>query len=140
MMYEPMRRNGMFSDILEDMFGGPAIQPGYSFMNTDIHKKDGDYILDIDLAGYKKEEIQISLDKGNLIVKASKNETKEEKDEKGKLLRQERFSGETSRSYYVGNGVSEKDVKASYKDGVLTIVVPSEEKKQIEETKYIGIE
>ena len=132
MVYEPMKRNGMFSDMFDDMFTAPT---SYGVMSTDIHKKDGDYILDIELPGYKKEDIKIALEKGTLSISAHKSETQEEKDAKGNLIRQERYSGETSRSFYVGDGI-----KASYKDGILTISVPSEEKKQVEEKKFIGIE
>ena len=137
MGYEPMRRNGMFSDMFDDMFTAPT---SYGVMSTDIHKKDGDYILDIELPGYKKEDIKIALEKGTLSISAHKSETQEEKDAKGNLIRQERYSGETSRSFYVGDGIKYSDVKASYKDGILTISVPSEEKKQVEEKKFIGIE
>ena len=137
MVYEPMRRNGMFSDMFDDMFTAPT---SYGVMSTDIHKKDGDYILDIELPGYKKEDIKIALEKGTLSICAHKSETQEEKDAKGNLIRQERYTGETSRSFYVGDGIKDSDVKASYKDGILTISVPSEEKKQVEEKKYIGIE
>lgn len=137
MVYEPMRRNGMFSDMFDDMFTAPI---SYGVMSTDIHKKDGDYILDIELPGYKKEDIKIALEKGTLSISAHKSETQEEKDAKGNLIRQERYTGETSRSFYVGDGIKDSDVKASYKDGILTISVPSEEKKQVEEKKFIGIE
>ncbi len=137
MVYEPMKRNGMFSDMFDDMFTAPT---SYGVMSTDIHKKDGDYILDIELPGYKKEDIKIALEKGTLSISAHKSETQEEKDAKGNLIRQERYSGETSRSFYVGDGIKDSDVKASYKDGILTISVPSEEKKQVEEKKFIGIE
>ena len=137
MVYEPMRRNGMFSDMFDDMFTAPT---SYGVMSTDIHKKDGDYILDIELPGYKKEDIKIALEKGTLSISAHKSETQEEKDAKGNLIRQERYTGETSRSFYVGDGIKDSDVKASYKDGILTISVPSEEKKQVVEKKFIGIE
>ena len=137
MVYEPMRRNGMFSDMFDDMFTAPT---SYGVMSTDIHKKDGDYILDIELPGYKKEDIKIALETGTLSISAHKAETQEEKDAKGNLIRQERYTGETSRSFYVGDGIKDSDVKASYKDGILTISVPSEEKKQVEEKKFIGIE
>ena len=137
MGYEPMRRNGMFSDMFDDMFAAPT---SYGVMSTDIHKKDGDYILDIELPGYKKEDIKIALEKGTLSISAHKSETQEEKDAKGNLIRQERYTGETSRSFYVGDGIKDSDVKASYKDGILTISVPSEENKQVEEKKFIGIE
>ena len=139
MVYEPMKKYGMLDDMFDTMFGGPSFQNS-SVMSTDIHKKDGDYVLDVEIPGYKKEDITISLYNGNLTISASKTESQEEKDAKGNLIHQERFNGKISRSFYVGNNVRESDVKASYNNGVLTITVPSEEKKQQEEKKYIGIE
>ena len=135
MVYEPMRRNGMFSDMFDDMFTAPT---SYGVMSTDIHKKDGDYILDIELPGYKKEDIKIALEKGTLSISAHKSETQEEKDAKGNLIRQERYTGETSRSFYVGDNVTEKDIEAKLENGVLTLNVKKQEEKKPEK-RYIEI-
>ena len=137
MGYEPMRRNGMFSDMFDDMFAAPT---SYGVMSTDIHKKDGDYILDIELPGYKKEDIKIALEKGTLSISAHKSETQEEKDAKGNLVRSERNFGSCSRSFYVGDNIKAEDVKAKFENGMLQVTVPSAKQKQIESTETISIE
>ncbi len=123
-----------FDELFDGGFGTTS-----SIMRTDIRKKDGDYILDIDLPGMKKEDIKISLFNGNLTVTAAHTETEEEKNEKGSYLRTERFSGTATRTYYVGKAVKDTDIKASFNNGVLSLTVPSEEKKEKEEKKFIDI-
>ena len=108
-------------------------------MKTDVHEKDGKYIMDIDLPGYKKDDVKISLYNGNLTISAEKNESNEEKDAKGNLIRQERYSGSCSRSFYVGDSIRDNDIQASFKDGILTITVPTEAHKEETEKKYIDI-
>ena len=137
MRYLANKNSNVLDDLWDNVFTGFNTN---RLMKTDVHEKDGKYIMDIDLPGYKKDDVKISLYNGNLTISAEKNESNEEKDAKGNLIRQERYSGETSRSFYVGDGIKDSDVKASYKDGILTISVPSEEKKQVEEKKFIGIE
>ena len=109
-------------------------------MKTDIHDKDGNYELDIDLPGFKKDEISLTLDNGYLIVGACKAVNEEEKDERGTLLRQERYSGAMQRSFYVGEGLNETDVKAKFEDGVLSLTFPKEKEPEIPEKKTIMIE
>ena len=109
-------------------------------MKTDVHEKDGNYELDIDLPGFKKDEITLTLDKGYLIVGAAKTVNEDEKDTKGKLLRQERFSGAMQRSFYVGDAIQETDVKAKFEDGVLKLSFPKEKEPEIPEKKTIMIE
>ena len=111
-----------------------------ALMKTDIRDKDGNYELDIDLPGFKKDEISLTLDKGYLIVGAVKTVNEEEKDDKGTLLRQERYSGAMQRSFYVGDGIDENDVKAKFEDGVLSLSFPKEKEPEIPETKTIMIE
>lgn len=129
----------MFDDMLEDVFGGNGFHSMNSIMKTDIREKDGIYMLDVDLPGYKKEDIQISLYNGTLTIHAEHHETEEEKDEKGNLIRQERYRGSCSRSFYVGDAIKESDVQASFHDGILTLSIPTAEKKEAEEKKYIDI-
>lgn len=140
--YVPARRNRLFGDMFEDFFNEPNL--GFAMTNgvmkTDIRNKDGNYILDIDLPGYNKEDIQISLYNGNLTISAEHNDTQEEKDAKGNIVRQERYRGSCSRSFYVGEGIKQEDIKASYTNGILTVEVPSEQKKELEEKKFISIE
>ena len=88
----------------------------------------------------KKEDIQIELKDGYLKVTASRNSSKkEDKDEKGRIIRQERYSGSSSRSFYVGEGIKQEDVKANFDNGELIISIPTETKKVEEETKFIPI-
>ena len=108
-------------------------------MKTDITEKDGKYLLDMELPGCKKEDIHLELNDGYLSVSASRNTNKEEKDDKGNLIRQERYSGSFSRSFYVGENVSEEDIKASYENGELKISFPKEAEK-LPEKKTIMIE
>ena len=107
-------------------------------MKTDVHENENGYEIDIDLPGFKKEELTIELKSGYLTVSAAKS--LEEKDEKkGKVIRQERFSGAAQRSFYVGENLSEEDIKASFNNGVLSLTVPKKE-AMIPEKKTIMIE
>ena len=106
-------------------------------MRTDLKEKDGKYLLEIDVPGYDKEDIKIELHEGYLTISAEKNEEKEDKH--AKYLKRERFSGMCSRSYYVGDNVREEDIKANFKNGILTVEFPKEPEKKVEEKKYIPI-
>ena len=111
------------------------------FMKTDIKEFDDRYELSIDLPGYKKEEVELALEKGYLTVSASKEENKEEKDDNGKLIRQERYAGKMSRNFYVGEEVTVEDIGAKFEDGVLKIGVPKKEKKEeIPQKQTVAIE
>ncbi|MDO4193766.1 MAG: Hsp20/alpha crystallin family protein [Erysipelotrichaceae bacterium] len=129
-------RNDLFDSFFDDMF--PTFNTA-SVMRTDIREKDGNYLLDIDLPGYKKEDIKISLYNGNLTIQAEHNDSKEEKDAKGNVIRQERYSGTCSRTFYVGENIRESDIHAGYENGILTLQIPTEQKKEAEEKKYINI-
>ena len=109
-------------------------------MKADIHEKDGNYIIDLDLPGYKKDEVNVDIVDGNLVVNAKHETNKEEKDEKGNLIRSERSFGSCSRSFYVGDGVKAEDVKAKFENGVLNITLPCNDKKAIENKQTISIE
>ncbi|MBE6117499.1 MAG: Hsp20/alpha crystallin family protein [Solobacterium sp.] len=135
MRYIPARK--AFEDMIDDWF--PAASNEASTMKTDVHRRDGKYIIDVDVPGYAKEDIRIALYRGNLTITAEHNETKEEKDEKGTVIRKERWSGTSSRTFYVGEHVTEKDVHAKLADGILTLEIPTEETKKEEEKKYIDI-
>ena len=116
MMMIPKRRD---FDLLDDMFGGVFFNEGESkLMKTDIKEKKDEYVIDIDLPGYEKEGIKLNIQDGYLTVHATVN--KEEKDEeKGKFVRKERYSGECSRSFYVGENVTENEIKAKFKNCLL---------------------
>ena len=109
-------------------------------MKTDVKETDTGYEVDIDLPGFKKDEINAQLDNGYLTISAAKVLDKDEKDKKGKYIRKERYAGAMSRSFYVGEGVTQEDIKAKYEDGILRLSVPKKEAKAVENKKYIAIE
>ena len=106
-------------------------------MKTDVKETDAGYELDIDLPGFKKDEINAQLENGYLTISASKGL---DKDKKGKYIRKERYAGAMSRSFYVGDDVTQEDIKAKYEDGILRLSVPKKDAKPVEEKKYIAIE
>lgn len=136
MRYLANKNSNVLDDLWDNVFTGFNTN---RLMKTDVYEKDGKYIMDIDLPGYKKDDVKISLYNGNLTISAEKNESNEEKDAKGNLIRQERYSGSCSRSFYVGDSIRDNDIQASFKDGILTITVPTEEHKEETEKKYIDI-
>ncbi|HIV94529.1 MAG TPA: Hsp20/alpha crystallin family protein [Candidatus Sellimonas avistercoris] len=111
-----------------------------SVMRTDIRDTDDSYELDVDLPGYKKDEINVQLKEGYLTISASKNTENDEKDKKGNYIRRERYNGTMSRSFYVGNAIHQDDIRAKYADGILKISVPKKTKKEVEQANYISIE
>jgi len=125
-----------FGDIDRKLYGKRAAQ----VMKTDVHEHDDKYELDIDLPGFKKDEIKLSLENGYLSVSAAKGLDKEEKNKKGKLIRQERYAGSMQRSFYVGDTITHDDIKAKFEDGVLKLSIPKAEPEKIPEKKYIAIE
>lgn len=128
-------------DLLEDMFSDPFFHSNDSkMMKTDIKEKDNHYLIDVDLPGYEKENIKIEVEDGYLTVHATMNSENNE-EEKGKFLRRERYFGECSRSFYVGDNIQPEDIKASFKNGTLSLEIPKEDpKKELPEKKYIQIE
>lgn len=111
-----------------------------NMMKTDVRETDDSYEVDIDLPGFKKDEINAKLDNGYLTISAAKGLDKDEQDKNGKYIRRERYAGSMSRSFYVGEGVTEEDIKAKYEDGILRLVVPKKDAKAVENKKYIAIE
>ncbi len=108
-------------------------------MKTDVREHEGGYEIDIDLPGFKKEDIALDLNDGYLTVSAAKTIDNDENDKKGKLIRQERYSGSMQRSFYIGNNITEDDIKASFQHGVLSLSVPKKE-AVVPEKKTIMIE
>ncbi|PWE82322.1 Hsp20/alpha crystallin family protein, partial [Agathobacter rectalis] len=126
-----------FPDVDKVLYGKHA----KNVMKTDVKETDNSYEVDIDLPGFKKDEIEAKLENGYLTISAAKGLDKEEKDEKdGKYIRKERYSGAMSRSFYVGDELKQEDIKAKYQDGILKLSVPKEEPKKVETTKHIAIE
>lgn len=126
-----------------DFFNGRSPLYGKNaknIMKTDIRETEGGYELDIDLPGFKKDEVSAELKNGYLTISASKGLDKDEKDKEGKYIRRERYSGSCSRSFYVGEQISQEDIKARFEDGILRIAFPKQDQKQVEENRYIAIE
>ena len=134
------RRNHF--DLFDEMFRDPFFDGTESkVMKTDIKEKKDKYLIDIDLPGYEKEDIKMEISDGYLTVHASVNKELDDEKEKGKYVRKERYVGECSRSFYVGDNVTEDEIKAKFKNGTLTIEVPKkDDKKELPDKKYIPIE
>ena len=109
-------------------------------MKTDVKETDSGYEVDIDLPGFKKDEINVQLDNGYLSISAAKGLDKEEMNKEGKYIRKERYAGAMSRSFYVGDALTQEDIKAKYESGILRLSIPKKEAKQVEATKRIAIE
>lgn len=131
-----------FFDDMDRMFETPFFRtaPAVPSMKTDIREEDGLYLMTMDLPGFDKENIKIELKNGYLTISAEQNSSKEETKEKNGYVVRERSCGSCSRSFYVGDHVTENDVKAAYKDGTLNLSFPKEAPKSVPESKYIMIE
>lgn len=111
-----------------------------NMMKTDVRATDTTYELDVDLPGFKKEDVALSFENGYLTISAQKGIDKDEKDQDGQYIRQERYSGSMSRSFYIGDQIPHSDIKAKFEDGVLRISIPKQDMKVIENNKTISIE
>ena len=132
----------LFNDDWMD-FGFPEVEKalyGKHAMKTDVRETDSGYEVDIDLPGFKKDEINIQLDNGYLSISAAKGLDKDEQDKEGKYIRKERYAGSMSRSFYVGNAITQDDIKAKYESGILRLSVPKKAAEEIESAKRIAIE
>ena len=138
MMMIPRRRNEF--DLFDEMFNDPFFTRSENkLMKTDIKEKKDHYELEVDLPGYEKEDIKIELEDGYLTIHASMNKAVD--DEKDiKYVHKERYVGNSSRSFYVGENIKEEDIKASFKNGTLKLSLPKEKEEKKEERKYIDIE
>ena len=110
-----------------------------NLMKTDVRETEGSYELDVDLPGFKKDEVNVELNNGYLTIEAAKSLDKDDTDKQGRYIRQERYAGSMSRSFYVGD-VKPEDVKAKYESGVLTVLIPKEEPKKLTSSSKIAIE
>ncbi len=115
---------------------------GKNLMKTDIKETDGGYELEMDLPGFTKDEIKVSLENGYMTISAAKGLDKDEQDKKsGRYIRKERYAGACERSFYVGEDVTEEDIKGEFKHGILKLFVPKKEAKPaVEQKKYVSIE
>ena len=134
----------MFDDFDRDFFRGFS-RPEHvlygknasRMMKTDVKETDEGYEVDVDLPGFKKDEIKLELNSGYLTISTEKSMNKENK---GKMLRQERYVGTMQRSFYVGGSITEEDIKAKYENGVLSLMIPKKEARKVPEKKQILIE
>ena len=115
---------------------------GKNLMKTDIKETEGDYELEMDLPGFTKDEIKVSLENGYMTISAAKGLDKDEQDKKsGRYIRKERYAGSCERSFYVGEDITEEDIKGEFKHGILKLFVPKKEAKPaVEQKKYVSIE
>ena len=148
MMYFPsVFGENLMDDFMKDFESffsrRPAVrQPRMNeFMRTDVTEKEDGFELSVDLPGFKKDDIKLELEQGYLKISAEKNSGTDEKDEEGRIIRRERYSGSMARSFYVGDELTEEDISAKFEDGVLKLGIPKKEKvEQVPEKKYIAIE
>ena len=130
----------MRTNVFDDLFNNPFFTKSESsMMKTDIKEHDNCYYLMIDLPGVKKEDIKAELNDGYLTVSAESNTSKDEKDDNGKYICRERYSGSYSRSFYVGDTVTEQDISAKFENGTLKLTVPKKESLPEKQNKYIAI-
>ena len=146
-----MLMSGLFGEDLFDEFLGLPTRElanidrqlygkhAQNLMKTDVHENETDYEMDMDLPGFKKDQIKINLENGYLTIEASKEHDSEKK-KHGKVIRQERYEGSMQRSFYVGDGVKVEDVKARFEDGVLKLCIPKKELKELPFNTTIAIE
>jgi len=135
MRYIPARVN-LIDDMFKDSFYG---RKALSVMKTDIIEKDGTYLFDIELPGYAKEDINVELRQGYLLVSAGKEESNEEKDDQGNVIRRERMSGRCSRKFYIGDCYNEEDISAKYENGELKISLKAKNEEDTTIKKTITI-
>lgn len=125
-----------FGNIDRALYGKHA----QNMMKTDVKETDEGYEVDVDLPGFQKDEIHLELTNGYLTISAEKTLEKDNENKKGKMLRQERYAGVMQRSFYVGEQITEEDVKASYENGVLHLLLPKKDAHKALEKKTILIE
>ncbi|MDO4305178.1 MAG: Hsp20/alpha crystallin family protein [Bacillota bacterium] len=148
MMMPSIFNENLFDEMMnfpfeDDFFGkrNPLYgKHGRNVMKTDVKEKEDSYEVAVDLPGFKKEEISADLKNGYLTISAEKGLDKDEDDKNGNFIRRERYYGSCSRSFYVGSGVKEEDIKAKFEDGLLKLSIPKKDEKAIESPKRIAIE
>lgn len=129
-----------FNNLFDDMFDDSFFRSYNSYMKTDIKEVDNQYVLDIEMPGFNKKDISVELNDGYLTISGNKSTNNDEKDTKGNIIRQERYSGSYSRSFYVGDSIKKEDIKANYDNGELKIYLPKTTAKEVENHNYIPIE
>lgn len=133
----------LFDDFMDGFPFGSYKNPSSfnSLMKTDIRDMEQSYELDIDMPGFRKEDIKAELKNGYLTIEAQTSRDNDEKDEKGRYIRRERYSGSCQRSFYVGKDVAQEDIKARFENGILKLTIPKKEAlPKVEENRYIAID
>jgi len=126
-------------DFMNDFFRIPQSTNG--MMQTDVSETDKGYKVTMNLPGYRKEDVKGEVKDGYLTISASTTSSNDEKDKDGKYIRRERYSGSCSRSFYIGDEVTQDDIKARFENGVLTLEIPKKEAApKVEQNRYIAIE
>ena len=140
MMLMPRRNYDLFDEMFDDpFFRGHEART--SLMKTDVLEKDGNYLLEMDLPGFTKDDIRAQLHDGYLTIQAEKTTSSDQKDENGKYVFRERHTGSCSRTFYVGDHITQEDIKASFENGTLKLIFPKMAPEKIEaQKKYITIE
>ena len=139
----------LFDDMFDDAF---SLMPSFgtrdplygkhakNLMKTDVRETDTGYEIDVDLPGFKKDEVQVQVNNGYLTISAAKGLDKDEQDHKGRYIRRERYAGQCSRSFYVGSGIQPQDVRAKYEDGILRLSLPKGQAAQLQKNNTVSIE
>ena len=139
----------LFDDMFDDAF---SLMPSFgtrdplygkhakNLMKTDVRETDTGYEIDVDLPGFKKDEVQVQVNNGYLTISAAKGLDKDEQDHKGRYIRRERYAGQCSRSFYVGSGIQPQDVRAKYEDGILRLSLPKGQAAQLPQYNTVSIE
>ena len=148
MMMPSIFGENLFDDWMNDAFNDDFFgrkNPLYgkhakNLMKTDIRDCEGSYEVDIDLPGFKKDEIRVQLQNGYLSISAAKGLDKNEQDKKGNFIRRERYAGSMSRSFYVGEDVTQEEIHAKYEDGIVKLSIPKKTAKAVEDKGFIQIE
>ena len=146
MLMPTLFRTNLFDGLLDDFAketkrAAQNIVSVTGVMKTDIKEKDDCFELMIDLPGFAKEDVKAELKEGYLNISAERNSSDEEKDEEGRFIRRERYSGTCSRSFYVGDDLKQEDIKAKFENGILTVIVPKKpEEPEEDEPQYISID
>ena len=125
-----------FPNVDKELYGKHA----KNLMKTDVKETGNAYEIDIDLPGFKKDEITVDLENGYLTISAAKGLDKDEEDKKGKYIRKERYAGTMQRSFYVGDAITHEDIKAKFENGILSLTIPKKDAKAVETKKSIAIE
>ena len=145
MMMPSIFRENLWNDLMDFSFpeldGKMYGKRGEHIMRTDVKEHDDKYEVDIELPGFKKEDVKAELKDGYLTITALKEVNNEQKNENGKYVRRERYTGNMSRSFYVGEKVTQEEIRAKFEDGVLKLQIPKKDpKKQVEDKHYVTIE